>query len=385
MPSMTGRERLLAALDHQETDRVPIDFGGCSSSNIYFTAYEKLKQHLGLEHETQIGRRMTRTAVIDESVLRRFDIDTRVLTLGAFDGAGHQRDIDEDNFVDETGAAWNKVGDGPYLNTDGPFYGKRPSLADLNAYSWPDPDNPGYFRGMRERARALRENSDCAIVLNLPAGVIHIGQWLRGFDTWLTDLYKNREFATELMEQSADWWCRVTENAMEAAGEYIDVINTSDDLGTQEATLFDPVLYRELVKPLHRRMVAAVKDNSDAKVLLHTCGAVAVLIEDFIDVGFDAINPVQVAARGMEPASLKAQFGDRLTFWGGIDTQRILPFATPEEVRAEVRRIIDILAPGGGFVLNSVHNIQGDVPPENVVAMFDEARSYRGNGNGADH
>ena len=132
-------------------------------------------------------------------------------------------------------------------------------------------------------------------------------------------------------------------------------------------------------------MVAAVKDNSDAKVLLHTCGAVAVLIEDFIDVGFDAINPVQVAARGMEPASLKAQFGDRLTFWGGIDTQRILPFATPEEVRAEVRRIIDILAPGGGFVLNSVHNIQGDVPPENVVAMFDEARSYRGNGNGADH
>jgi uroporphyrinogen decarboxylase len=379
MPSMTGRERLLAALDHQETDRAPIDFGGCSSSNIYFTAYERPKQHPGLEHESRIGRRMTRTSVIDESVLRRFDIDTRVLTLGTYDGAGNQREIDDDNYVDETGAAWNKVRDGPYLNIDGPFYGKRPSVSDLNAYSWPDPDNPGYYRGLRDRARALRENSDCAIVLNLPAGVIHLGQWLRGFDTWLKDLYKNREFVMELMDQSADWWCRVTENAMEAAGEYIDVINTSDDLGTQEATLFDPALYRELVKPRHRRMVAAVKDNSDAKVLLHTCGAVAVLIEDFINVGFDAINPVQVAARGMQPEVLKAEFGDRLTFWGGIDTQRILPFGTVEEVRAEVRRIIDILGPGGGFVLNSVHNIQGDVPPENIVAMFDEARSYRRN------
>ncbi len=151
----------------------------------------------------------------------------------------------------------------------------------------------------------------------------------------------------------------------------------SDDLGSQEATLLNPEIYRELIKPRHKRMVDAVKTHSDAKVLLHSCGAVSALLDDFIEVGFDAINPVQVGAKGMEPERLKAEFGDRITFWGGIDTQRVLPFGTPDEVRAEVRRIIDILGPGGGFVLNSVHNIQAEVPPENVVAMFDEARSYR--------
>ncbi len=384
MQSMTGRERVLAALNHQEPDRAPIDFGGCSAANIYFTAYEKLKDHLGLDLETVIGRRMTRTAVIDETVLRRFDVDTRVLTLGGFEGAGHQREIDDDNYLDEMGAAWHKVGDGPYLNVNGPFYDGRPSIEDLDAYSWPDPDDPGYVRGLGERARALREDTDCAIVLNLPAGVVHMGQWLRGFDTWLKDLYKNREFVCRLMDLSADWWSRLAESALDEAGEYVDVVNMSDDLGTQEAALLDPKIYRELIKPRHRRMVDAVKTRTDAKVLLHSCGAVRALMDDFIDAGIDAINPVQVGARGMEPNDLKAEFGDRITFWGGIDTQRILPFGTPEEVRAETRRIIDILGPGGGFVLNSVHNIQAEVPPENVVAMFDEARSYRRNGGGAD-
>ncbi|MDP6708874.1 MAG: uroporphyrinogen decarboxylase family protein [Alphaproteobacteria bacterium] len=377
MRSMTGRERVLAALNHQESDRVPIDFGGCSAANIYFTAYDKLKAHLGLEHETVIGRRMTRTAVLDETVLQRFDVDTRVLALGAFEGTGHQREIDDDNYIDEMGAAWQKSGDGPYLNVDGPFYGGKPGVDDLDGFSWPDPGDAGYLRGLGERARALRENTDCAVVLNLPAGVVHIGQWLRGFDTWLTDLYRNRAFVCKLMDLSAEWWSRLAEGALDAAGEYVDVVNMSDDLGSQEATLLNPEIYRELIKPRHKRMVDAVKSNSDAKVLLHSCGAVSALLDDFIEVGFDAINPVQVGARGMEPERLKAEFGDRVTFWGGIDTQRILPFGTPDEVRAEVRRIIDILGPGGGFVLNSVHNIQAEVPPENVVAMFDEARSYR--------
>lgn len=377
MESMTKRERVLAALRHEETDRVPIDFGSCYSTGIYFTAYEKLKNFLGLEHETVIGRRMTRCVTIHESVLRRFDVDTRFLAIGAYEGAGNQRDIDEDSYVDELGAVWRKVGDGPYLNVDGPFYGKSASIGDLENHDWPDPDDPGYFRGLRERAQALRENTDCAIVLNLPSGVVHTGQWLRGYEAWLKDLYKNRDYICRLTDLIADWWVRIVENALDAAGEYIDVTNFGDDLGTQQATLFDPQIYREVIKPRHARMFTTIKERSAAKILFHSCGTVSPLFDDFIDVGIDVVNPVQVRARDMEPERLKAEYGDRLAFWGAVDTQRILPFGTPDEVRAEVRRLIDTLGQGGGYVLNSVHNIQAEVPPENIVAMFDEARSYR--------
>jgi uroporphyrinogen decarboxylase len=300
--------------------------------------------------------------------------------MGPYEGAGNQREIDEDSYADELGAVWRKVGDGPYLNVDGPFYGKSASIGDLESHTWPDPDDPGYTRGLRERARALRENTDCAIVLNLPSGVVHTSQWLRGYEASLKDLYKNRDYACRLMDLITDWWVRITANALDAAGEYIDVTNFGDDLGTQQSTLFDPKIYRELVKPRHARMFATIKERSDAKILFHSCGAVSKLFDDFIDVGIDVVNPVQVRARDMEPDRLKAEFGDRLAFWGAIDTQRVLPFGTPDEVRAEVRRVIDILGRGGGYVLNSVHNIQAEVPPENIVAMFDEARSYRPRG-----
>jgi uroporphyrinogen decarboxylase len=157
----------------------------------------------------------------------------------------------------------------------------------------------------------------------------------------------------------------------------VDVVFFGDDLASQLAPLFDPEIYRALIKPRHRRMVEAIKAKADVKVLYHSCGAVSRLIDELIDIGVDALNPVQVTAADMEPGSLKKRFGQRIAFWGGINTQEILPFGKPAAVRAEVRRVIDILGPGGGFVLNSVHNIQDDVPTENVVAMFDEAREYR--------
>jgi uroporphyrinogen decarboxylase len=376
MASMTHRERVLAALDHQETDRTPIDFGGTYTTTIFHAAYERLKQHLGLEHQTVILSKIRQLAIPDESVLRRFDVDTRFLGLGPYDG--DQKEIDEDSCLDEWGTTWRKAQDGHYLYVDGPFFEqKTPDPKALEDYRWPDPDNPGYCRGLGERARALRETTDCAIILNLPIGVIHQGQFLRGFADWLKDLYKNREFICRLMDITADAWIRLSGNALDAVGDDVDVVFFGDDLAAQMAPLFDPEIYRELVKPRHRRMIEAVKARRDVKVLYHSCGAVSSLIDDLIDIGVDAINPVQVTARDMTPEMLKARFGDRIAFWGGINSQEVLPFGTPEEVRAEVRRIIDCLGRDGGFVLNSVHNIQNDVPSGNVVAMLDEARRYR--------
>jgi uroporphyrinogen decarboxylase len=376
MKTMTHRERVLAALDRQPTDRVPIDFGGTYTTTIYYAAYERLKRHLGLEHETVIYSKTRRLAIPHESVLQRFDVDTRFLGLGAYEGT--QRELDEDNYLDEWGTTWRKAEDGHYLNVDGPFFGQRkPNVADLEAGDWPDPDNPGYYRGLGERARRLREEDDCAVILNMPIGVIHQGQFLRGFGDWLKDLYKNRPFSERMLDLIADRWIAVAENALEIVGNDVDIIFFGDDLASQLAPLFDPAIYRKLIKPRHERMIGAVKARADVKVLYHSCGAISRFIGDLADVGVDAVNPVQVTAKDMEPERLKDAYGDRICFWGGINTQETLPFGTPAEVRAAVRSTIDCLGRPGGYVLNSVHNIQDDVPVENIVAMFDEAREYR--------
>jgi uroporphyrinogen decarboxylase len=376
MAGMTHRERVLAALDHRQTDRVPIDFGGTYTTTIYYAAYERLKEHLNEQHDTVILSKIRRLAIPDETILRRFDVDTRFLGLGVYEG--DQKEIDENTYLDEWGTTWRKAEDGHYLYVDGPFFNeKHPDPAEIDQWKWPDPDNPGYYRGLRERARTLRENSDCAIILNLPIGPIHQGQFLRGFADWLKDLYKNREFISKLMDVIADHWIRLTENALDAVGDDVDIVFFGDDLASQLAPLFSPDKYREIIKPRHRRMVAAAKAKRDVKVLYHSCGAVSSLIGDLVDVGIDAVNPVQVTAKNMEPDQLKRQYGDRIAFWGGINTQNVLPFGTADEVRAEVRRVIDCLSGDGGYVLNSVHNIQNDVPAENIVAMFDEARTYR--------
>ncbi len=374
----THRERVLAALNHEEPDRVPIDFGGAYATTIYFSAYENLKKHLGVvESEMGISTKRGRTALVDETILRRFDIDVRGLRLGAYEGGPNQEDIDEDNYRDEWGVVWTKTGTHPYITTDGPFYNKVPTIEDLERHSWPDPDNPGLYRGLSERAEALRRDTDYAIILNLRLGIVHEGQFLRGYGDWLKDLYKRPEFANLLMEFTGGYCRKVVENSLKAVGDNVDIVWFGDDMAIQESTLFDPKIYRQLIRPHQERTISMVKALADVKVVFHSCGAIAALLDDLIGIGVDAINPVQVGAKGMDPAGLKERFGDRLAFWGGIDTQRILPFGTQDDVRAETRRIIDILGKGGGYVLNSVHNIQPEVPPENIVAMFDEARSYR--------
>jgi uroporphyrinogen decarboxylase len=376
MKTMTHRERVLAALDRRPADRVPIDFGGTYTTSIYYAVYGRLKRHLGLEHETAIYSKTRRLAIPHESMLQRFDVDTRFLGLGPYEG--EQRELDEDNYLDEWGTTWRKAQDGHYLSVDGPFYGQRkPDLAELDAGDWPDPDNPGYYRGLGERARRLREETDCAVILNMPIGVIHQGQFLRGFGDWLKDLYKNRPFSERMLDVIADRWIAVAENALDIVGSDVDVVFFGDDLATQLAPLFDPAIYRKLIKPRHERMIRAVKARADVRVLYHSCGAVSQFIGDLIDVGVDAVNPVQVTAKDMEPERLKDAYGDRICFWGGINTQHTLPFGTPEEVRTAVRSTIDCLGRSGGYVLNSVHNIQDDVPVENIVAMFDEARAHR--------
>ena len=199
---------------------------------------------------------------------------------------------------------------------------------------------------------------------------------MRGFAELLMDLYENAAFASRLLDIITDLHIKIAVNALHAAGDNVDILFFPDDLGHQQATFMSPRLYRELIKPRHKRFVEALKSRSNAKILLHSDGAIYGVIQDLIEIGIDALNPVQVSARNMDPAVLKREFGDRLSFWGAVDTQQILPFESPWKVREEVRRIIDLLGNGGGYILTSVQSIQEEVPPENIVAMFEEGKSY---------
>ena len=375
MVSMMHRERVLAAINREQPDRVPVDLGSTRATTMIIASYDNLKEYLGLNHETRLMWKYQNSVVPDETILKRLDIDTRLLLLGDFKKKP-AKIIDADSFIDVWGTTWKKTPAGHFINAEGPFQKGDPEIEILENFDWPDPNDPGLYEGLKERAESLRKSTDCAIVLDLPNAIMLQGWFVRGFAEWLTDLYMNKEFACRLMDIITDIWTRIVERALEIVGKNIDIVAMADDLGMQSGTFVSPQVYREMLKPRHKRMIDAIKSRSDAKIFLHSCGSVYAIIEDLIEIGIDVLNPVQVAAKNMEPEKLKKEFGDRLAFWGAIDTQHVLPFGTPDEVRTEVRRVIDCLGKGGGYIVASVHNLQPEVPPENIIAMFDEARSY---------
>jgi uroporphyrinogen decarboxylase len=367
----------MAAVHHKEADRVPVDLGSTSTTTLTAGAHERLRGYLGLPCDTPPEVFLYRASIVipDAAILRRFDVDARPLLLGGPFGRP-DRTLAEDAFVDEWDVTWTRHGDSNFIYSDGPFYHlNEPSLQDLAKYAWPDPDDPGRYEGLRKRAAALHEKTDYAVILSLGLGPIHQSQFVRGFGKWLEDLLVYPAFAEALMERIVDVWIQIAAKALDEACDYVDLVMFGDDVGIQGSPMVRPELYRCMIKPQHRRMVGAVKQYNKP-VMMHSCGSVYRLIPDLIDVGIDALNPIQVSAAQMDTKRLKQEFGRDLTFWGGIDTHQVLPRGTPKDVRDEVKHRIEDLGSGGGFVLCAVHNIQPEVPPENVVAMYDAAREY---------
>jgi uroporphyrinogen decarboxylase len=315
------------------------------------------------------------TVVPDDAILCRFDVDARPIVLGTPLGRP-ERKLSEDTLLDEWGVTWAKHGGSHYINSDGPFCDLAdPTLQDLEKAEWPDPADPGRYQGLRHRAKKLHEETDYAVILNFGVGLVHQCQYIRGFGTWLEDLLLRPVFAEALIDRVVDIWIEIANRALEEASDYIDLVMYGDDIATQNATLFRPSLYRQMIKPGHKAMADAIKRYSKP-IVYHSCGAVYPLIPDLIEVGIDALNPVQVSAANMETARLKREFGRELSFWGGVDTHKVLPTGTPAEVREEVKRRIDDLHNHGGYVLSAVHNLQPEVPAENIVAMYEAALEY---------
>jgi uroporphyrinogen decarboxylase len=246
-------------------------------------------------------------------------------------------------------------------------------VEDLKHYDWPDMRDSGYTEGLAARARTMREQTDYALVTRIWGSMFERAWYLRGFENFLRDLVTDERFVNALLDKLLELNMELFDEYLGAVGPYVDVVPCGDDLGTQLGPLISPTLYRTYLKPRQRELFRFVKQRTKARLFFHTCGGVYPFIPELIEVGVDILNPVQVSAAGMDTERLKAEFGDRLCFWGGVDTQHVLPFGTPGDVRQEARRRIRDLGQGGGYVLGAVHNIQTGVPAANIVAMYEAA------------
>lgn len=378
---MNSRERVLLALNHKEPDRVPIDLGGTIISSITKRAYLDLKAYLGmpLEEITMLDN-VQQLPYVDEALLERFAVDFRLVQLPAATAPGLSifEEGDYYAFIDRWGSKLHMPKEGGlYFDwVDFPF--TETTLEALEAYQWPRPDAREYNLQLREQAKYLYENTDFALVGSaiIGGGIFEQPARTIGLQNFFMALVQEPEFADRLMDRITDIYIESCDNYLHELGEYLHVFTFWDDVCGQDGWLIRPELYRKMIKPKQRRLVEAIKKKTDAKLFYHSCGATFDLVPDLIDLGFDILNPVQVSARGMDTRRLKQEYGRDIVFWGGIDTQHVMPFGNPQEVVDEVKRRIDDLAPGGGFVFATVHNIQAFVPPENIVTAFDTALEY---------
>lgn len=406
---MTPRERVLAALEHRQPDRVPVDFGGHRSSGIMAMAYARLKDALGIAAgDVYVYDVIQQLAIVEPAVAEALGVDT--IELGrAFlpDDEDWKEWVLPDGTpckipgyveLEKRGQDWFLFGPGGLelgMQKAGCLYFEqchyplldRPIDADdfadlddrLGETMWTGVVHPGAHlaldaAGLAELAagaRRLRAATDRAIVGLFGGNVFEIPQFLYRIDNYLAHMALSGDGVHRLLERLCAIHLAKLEKWLGAVGPYIDVVVFGDDLGGQNGPLISPAFYREFCKPYHRRLWGRARELAGAKVMLHSCGGIEPLLDDLIDAGLDAANPVQITAAGMDPRHLKDTYGDRLCLWGGgCDTRDVLPHGTPQQVRDHVRRQVEVLAPGGGFVFQQVHNVMADVPAENVVAMF---------------
>jgi len=403
--AMTPRERVLAALEHRDTDRVPVDLSGHRSSGIAAIAYPKLRKFLGLPPKPiRVYDIIQQLAVVDEDVLDRFGVDAIEMGRGfaqdeqswqpwtlpdgtaCFVPAWTRLERDENRWVirSDSGRILAHMPDGslyfeqtyyPFLEGD-----------DLDAISevlgesmWTaiaSPPGPVNSKELSEGAKRLRTGTDRAIIGLFGGNLFEVGHFLYRNDQFMMMLAAEPQHAHRFLDKLVELHLANLERFLAAVGEHIDIILFGDDLGMQTGPMMSPKMYCEFFKPRHKLLWNRAKELAEVKVMLHCCGGVRELMPHLIEAGLDAINPVQISCSGMNAAELKAEFGSELTFWGGgCDTRDVLPNGTPQQVAEHVRKQVETLSPGGGFVFQQVHNILANVPPENIAAMFNAVNS----------
>lgn len=376
MSEMTPRERVRMALNHQEPDRVPVCAGG-TGGKITESRMALLKEHFGISGDVEprlVGPQMM---ALDDRVLDALGTDVRYVNMRPPNGFRQ---------TEAPGGGW--------LYDWGLYYKEHPvskmyeytnqpladvTITDLDSYGWPDPFDPARWDGLRDEAQQLHENTDYALVAYRPTynGIFELCQVLRGTEKLLMDLILDPDFVEALFWKVGEVFKGFYKAQLDAVGDFVEWVEIGDDLGSQSGPLISPEIYRQLLKPVHADVIKSIKSHpSDVKVMYHSCGGIMKFLPDFVTMGVDILNPIQVAAKGIRPAEIKAQVGADLCFLGGVDSQHTMPDGTPEEVAAEVKLRIQEMGAGGGYVLSSSHNMGDDVPLENILAFFEAARTY---------
>jgi len=372
MTEMTSRERVITALEHREPDRVPFD------CNFVYEGYLRLKEYLGLETKKEVYPSGSWLAVSNPiELLHELSIDLCYIGLGK----AKNTPIFEygmEQYTDEWGVKFRKVEHTAGLNYEicDPVLGDA-TVGDLENYPWPDPNNRELTEGLEEKARDLYENTDFALIGKFSNSIFEQAFYMRGFEQMLMDLSLNPEFVDALMGKLVEIALARLHVGLKACGKYIQCVRfAGDDMGQQNGPLMSPRMFRRVIKPQFARYYKEARAlidqvNPKIKIMAHTDGDVYPIIPDYIEMGLDVLNPVQPYVAEMEHDKLKAEFGDRLSFHAAIDIQRIMPFGTPEEVKAEAIKAMQTLGPGGGYILAPTHYLQADVPPENIIALRD--------------
>ncbi|MFC1936301.1 uroporphyrinogen decarboxylase family protein [Chloroflexota bacterium] len=379
--SMTSRERVLAAINHQTPDRVPIIIGVSNATGIKMKPYKGLKELLSIEAEDQyiydwpeLG-----TALPDENTLVRLKSDVR----GVLDR--HPKYVYERNknrpagspFIDSWGSGQVEITPGVWYPGVHPL-GQATTLEEIENYPWPDMDDPSRVAHIKAHAQKLADENQYAI-MGTPWLLFPFERAfaMQGMDIFLANLVKHPEFAEALLQKIGELCKILMGHFLAECGNNLDIIKIGDDLGTQQSLMISPKMYRQFLKPIHAEYISFIKERTSAKVLFHTDGDVFNLIEDFIEIGVDILNPIQTGSGKMANlVELKEHYGEKIIFCGGIDTQRVLPFGTQEDIRQEVQRVIQALGQNGGYILAAVHTIMNEVPPENILAMVGAVEEF---------
>ena len=363
---MKPRERVRRAFSHLETDRPPVDFGATVVTCMDYHAYKNLKAYLGINvDDGAIIDHTMGTVEPCERIKQLFGADFRRVSMNYA-----APDIQNGRFTNGFGIVFKKAGRHEYYDV---VYNplEDADISEIEHMRLPDPDDAALYYGITDKAKGLYENSAYSIVADFGVpGFYETSQKLRGYENLACDLLTEPEFVKALYDRLLELQMRYFKNYMRCVGKYADVVCYADDLGMQDRPQISPETYRRVIKPYHKAIFSYIHTLTDAKILLHSCGAIAPLLGDLIDAGVDIINPVQIRSAGMAPDILKRDFGKDIIFWGGMDEQEILPRGTPEEVAGEAARLVRILGEGGGYVFAPSHNFQQDTPPRNIEAMY---------------
>lgn len=379
---MSSRERIRTALAHKEPDRVPYDLGSLGPSGIALEAHAKLLAHLQRDEKAELGDLASQRARPSEAFLKAFGVDTRAVKIRPQSAwkMDLRQDAEYSFYYDEWGVGRKKpLTEGHhYFIFHSPLEGVE--TADLPRYPWPDPEDPARLDGVEEEMGRQERDARPAFVLGGPfsQGLLQFAAQLEGTTRFFMNLALDPYRSEWILDKILDLKLRFYQAALARLGGKVDVVCESDDMGHQHSQWISREMFRRMIKPRYTTLFSAIKKQADVKVLFHSCGAIYPFIPEFIEMGVDILNPIQVGAAGMgDTRKLKREFGDALTFWGGgADVQQTLPFGTPERVEDEVRRRIEDLASGGGYVFAATQTIQSETPPENIVAMWKALRRY---------